>query len=51
MRNKILRSAKAKYHYIHFCYKINKGDLTLMSSCVFFGVNSSISSGFLAAFV
>ena len=25
-----------------FCYKINKGDLTLMSFCVFFGVNSSM---------
>ena len=36
MRNKILRSANAKYHYSYlFFYKINKGDLRLMYSCVF----------------
>ena len=36
MRNKILRSANAKYHYSYlFFYKINKGDLPLMDSCVF----------------
>ena len=35
-RNKILRSANAKYHYIlPFFYNINKGDLPLMYSCVF----------------
>ena len=36
MRNKILRSANAKYHYSYlFFYKINKGVLPLMYSCVF----------------
>ena len=36
MRNKILRSANAKFHYSYlFFYKINKGDLPLMYSCVF----------------
>ena len=51
MRNKILRSANAKYHYSYlFFYKINKGDLPLMYSC-FFGVNSSIKSVFLAVIV
>ena len=36
MRNKILRSANAKYHYSYlFFYKINKGDLPLMYCCVF----------------
>ena len=36
MRNKILRSANAKYHYSYlFLYKINKGDLPLMYLCVF----------------
>ena len=36
MRNKILRPANAKYHYSYlFFYKINKGDLRLMYSCVF----------------
>ena len=36
MRIKILRSANAKYHYSYlFFYKINKGDLPLMYSCVF----------------
>ena len=36
MRNKILRSANAKYHYSYlFFYKINKGDLPLIYSCVF----------------
>ena len=35
LRNKILRSANAKYHYSYlFFYKINKGDLPLMFSCV-----------------
>ena len=35
MRNKILRSANAKYHYSYlFFYKINKGDLPLMYSFV-----------------
>ena len=35
MRNKILRSANAKYHYSFlFFYKMNKGDLPLMCSCV-----------------
>ena len=36
MRNKILRSANVKYYYsyLFFC-KINKGDLPLMYSCVF----------------
>ena len=34
-RNKILRSANAKYHYSYlFFYKMNKGDLPLMYSCV-----------------
>ena len=48
MRNKILRSANAKHHYSYlFFYKINKEDLPLMYSCVFY-VNSSILSGFLA---
>ena len=36
MRNKILRPADAKYHYSYlFFYKINKGDLRLMYSCLF----------------
>ena len=36
MRNKILRSANAKYHFSYlFFYKINKGDLPLMYCCVF----------------
>ena len=36
MRNKILRSANTKYHYSYlFFYKIYKGDLPLMYSCVF----------------
>ena len=36
MRNKILRSTNTKYHYSYlFFYKINKGDLPLMHSCVF----------------
>ena len=36
MRKKILRSANAKYHYSYsFFYEINKGDLPLMYSCVF----------------
>ena len=36
MRNKILRSANAKYHYSYFFfYIINKGNLPLMHSCVF----------------
>ena len=36
MRNKILRSANAKYHYSYlFFYKINKEDLPLMYSCEF----------------
>ena len=36
MRNKILRSENAKYHYSYlFFYKINKGDLPLMYSCAF----------------
>ena len=36
MRNKILRSANAKYHYSYlFFYKMNKGDLPLMYSRVF----------------
>ena len=36
VRNKILRSANAKYHYSYlFFYKIYKGDLHLMYSCVF----------------
>ena len=31
MKNEILRSAKARYHFIcTFFYKINKGDLPLM---------------------
>ena len=35
MRNKILRSANAKYHYSFlFFYKMNKGDFSLMCSCV-----------------
>ena len=35
MRNKILRSANVKYHYIlPFFYKINKGDLLLKYLCV-----------------
>ena len=36
MRNKILRSSNAKYHDSYlFLYKINKGDLPVMYSCVF----------------
>ena len=36
MRNKILRSANSKYHYIlPFFYKIYKGDLPLMYSSFF----------------
>ena len=36
MRNKILRSANAKYHCSYlFFYKVNKGDAPLMYSCVF----------------
>ena len=36
MRNKIVRSANAIYHYSYlFFYKMNKGDLPLMYSCVF----------------
>ena len=36
MRNKIVRSANAIYHYSYlFFYKMNKGDLPLMCSCVF----------------
>ena len=36
MRNKILRSANAKYHYSYlFFYKINKGDLPLMYPVLF----------------
>ena len=36
MRNIILTSANAKYHYIlSFFYKMNKGDLPLLYSCVF----------------
>ena len=51
MRNKILRSANAKYHYpFLFFYKIKKEDLPLMYSWVF-SVNSSIQSGFLAVIV
>ena len=34
MRNKTLRSANVKYHYIvPFFHEINKGDLPLMYSC------------------
>ena len=36
MRNTVLRSPNAKYHYSYlFFYKINKGHLLLMYSCVF----------------
>ena len=36
MRNEILRSANAKYHYSYlFFYKVNKGDLPLVYSSVF----------------
>ena len=36
MRNIILRSANAKFHYIlPFFYKMNEGDLPLLHSCVF----------------
>ena len=36
VRNKILRSANAKYHHSYlFFYKIKKGDLPLVYSCVF----------------
>ena len=36
MRNKIPRSTNAKYHYSYlFFYKMNKGDLPFMYSCVF----------------
>ena len=36
MRNKILRSTNAKYHYSYLSfYKMNKGDLSLMYPCVF----------------
>ena len=36
MKNKILRSANDKFHYSYpFYNKINKGDLPLMYSCVF----------------
>ena len=37
MRNTVLRSPNAKYHYSYlFFYKINKGHLLLMYFCVFF---------------
>ena len=46
MRNKILRSANAKYHYSYlFFYRINKGDLP-----VFYGVNSSLQSVFFGCY-
>ena len=36
MANKILRFANAKSHYFNFFfYKINKGELPFMYSCVF----------------
>ena len=36
MRNKILRSANAKYHYSYlFFYEINKEDFPLMHCCEF----------------
>ena len=48
MRNKILRSANAKYYYSYlFFYKINKDDLPLMYSCVF-GVNFIDLVGFFS---
>ena len=40
MRNKILRSANAKYDYSFlFFFKMNKGHLPLMYSCVFWCEN------------
>ena len=36
MKNKILRTADGTYHnFYFFVYKINKGDLLLVYSCVF----------------
>ena len=36
MRNEILRSANARFHFSQlFFYEMNKGDLPLMYSCVF----------------
>ena len=51
MRNKILRSANAKYHYSYLLifYKINKGDLPLMYSC--FLVGSQQFSRFFVAVI
>ena len=49
--NKILRSANAKYHYsCIFFYKINKGDLPLMYSCVFWCEFINLV-GFFVAFI
>ena len=52
MRNKILRSANAKCHYsyLFFC-KINKGDLPLMYSCVFWCEFIDLVGFFLAVIV
>ena len=48
MRNKILRSTNAKYHYPYlFFYKINKEDLLLMYFCVFW-CEFIVLLGFLA---
>ena len=52
MSNKILRSANAKYHYSYlFFYKINKGDLPLMYSCVFWCEFIDLVGVFLAVIV
>ena len=52
MRKKILGSANAKYHYFYlFFYKINKEDLPLMYSCVFWCEFIDLVGFFLAVIV
>ena len=51
MRNKMLRSANAKYHYSYLFYnKVSKGDLPLMYSCVLGGEFVDLV-GFLAVII
>ena len=51
MRNKTQRSANAKYHYSFlFFYKMNKGHLLLMYSCVFWCENIDLVFFFFLAF-
>ena len=51
VRNIILRSTNAKYHYSYlFFYKMNKGDLNLGCIPVFFGVNSMIKLFFFGCY-